>query len=180
MGEVLNHVLEQVRPAAFYETQHREIRVPIIEFAEPTAGNDIGSWKRQQRGIAWGRRRVARQTIPELVNVLTDGRGLRHDGWRGRTGGQVEMRHDKALQRLRRKWFLRMVERQNFGRRQFWRCVSEFFAVWKDALALDIRVEVLEQHLRRDGLLECERGMRDEKNRRDERHADPRLHAASA
>jgi hypothetical protein len=57
---------------------------------------------------------------------------------------------------------------------------KEFLAIGKDALELDIRVEVLEQDLRRDGLLVRERRMRDEKNRRDERHADPRHHAASA
>ena len=108
----------------------------------------------------------------------SDGRRLGRDWGRGGIGRQVEMRRDEALQRLRRKRLLRMVERQNVRRRRFWRRVGEFLAVGKDALELDIRVKVVEQDLRRDGLFERERRMRDEKKRCDERYADPRVHAA--
>jgi hypothetical protein len=66
-----------------------------------------------------------------------------------------------------------MVERQNVARRSSRRRVGEFLAVGKNALELDIRVEVPEQDLRGDGRRERERRMGDEKNRRDERYADP-------
>jgi hypothetical protein len=46
----------------------------------------------------------------------------------------------------------------------------------KDPLEFDIGVEVPEHDLRRDGLLERERRMSDEKDRSDERYVDPRLH----
>ena len=88
------------------------------------------------------------------------------------------MRRDEAFQRLRRERLMRMVQLQNVGRRRFWRRVGEFLAVGKDPLELNIRVEVLEQNLRRDGALVCERHMRDDKNRRNERYADPPPHGA--
>ncbi len=76
--------------------------------------------------------------------------------------GKSEMFGDKALQRLRRKRFPRMVERQNVDRRRSWRRVGEFLTVGKNPLELDIRVEVLEQDLRRAGRRERDRRMRDE------------------
>ena len=78
---------------------------------------------------------------------------------RGGLGRQLEMRDDEALQRLERIRFLGVVERQNLARRGF-RCrVGELLAVGKNALKLDVRVEVAEQDLRRGWPLERKRRM---------------------
>ena len=86
------------------------------------------------------------------------------------------MRDDEALERFRRRRPLGAIERENFVGRRFRRRVSELFAVGKDALKLDVGVEVAELDLRRRGPLERQRRTGDE-NDRSERKADPRLHA---
>ena len=86
---------------------------------------------------------------------------------RGGLGRQVEMRDDEALQPLERIRLLGMVERQNLGRRGFRRRVGELLAVGKDALELDIRVEVAEQNLRWRRPLERKGRLDEQKNRRE-------------
>jgi hypothetical protein len=156
IGEVRRHVLNEISPAAFGEAEHDEIRVPIIKLAESAARHNIGPRQRQQRRIGRHNRLVAGQQRPERVDVPSDGDMFRRRLRSGGLGGQVEMGDDELSQRLERIGLLGMVDRQNLARRGFRRRVGEFLAVGKDPLALDIRVEVLEQDLRRDGVLVCE------------------------
>ena len=108
--------------------------------------------------------------------MLADRRGRGGDARDGDDGRQVEMGGDEALQRVRRQRLLGMIERENFVRRRFRRRIGEFLAVGKNAVELDVVVEVAEQDLRRRGPLERKRRMGDEKDR-GERDADSRFHA---
>src|SRR3984957_16130517 len=90
-------------------------------------------------------------------------RRLRRSGFSRR----LEMGDDEALQRLERIRFLGMIEGQNLVRRGFRRRVGELLAVGKDALKLDVRVEVAEQNLRRGRPLERKRRLDEQKKRRE-------------
>ena len=41
IGEVANHVLDQIMPPTLLQTEHREVRVPVVHLAEPPARDDI-------------------------------------------------------------------------------------------------------------------------------------------
>ncbi len=82
-------------------------------------------------------------------------------------GRQLKMGDDELSQPLERIRFPRVVERQNLGRRGFRRRVGELLAVGKDALELDVRVEVAKQNLRRLRPLERKRRLGEQKNRRE-------------
>ena len=70
MCEVVEHVANEIRPSAFDEPQHREVRVPVVHFAKSSAGNDVGRWKRNQRRSGVRRVRRAGEHGPESANVL--------------------------------------------------------------------------------------------------------------
>ncbi len=85
------------------------------------------------------------------------------------------MLENETFERLRGLRLLDAVERQDVVGRRFRRRVGEFLAVGKDALKLDLGVEIAEQRLRRERPFERKRGM-DEQDR-SESEADARFHA---
>ena len=47
--EIADHVLDQILPAAFLQSEHREVRIPVVDLAKPAAGNHVRPRQRQQR-----------------------------------------------------------------------------------------------------------------------------------
>ena len=74
--EVLAHRADQIVPAAGLQTEHREIRIPVVHLAKASAGYHIALGQRQATGILDLHGRIAREDGPEPIDVLDDGLAL--------------------------------------------------------------------------------------------------------
>ena len=74
--EVLAHRADQIVPAAGLQTEHREIRIPVVHLAKASAGHDIALRQRQAAGILDLNGWIAREDGPEPIDVLDDGLAL--------------------------------------------------------------------------------------------------------
>jgi len=64
IGEVVDHVAQQLRATTGGQAKHREVRIPVIEFAKTAARHDIGMWQLQQRSLLRVGDRLPRENAP--------------------------------------------------------------------------------------------------------------------
>ena len=69
MGEVVEHVVDEILAARHLQPEHREIGVPVVAFAEAAAGHDIRLRQRDQRAVRRHRRARARELRPQPVDA---------------------------------------------------------------------------------------------------------------
>ncbi len=152
--EVPDHVLHQVLPPASRQTQHREIRVPVVQLSEAATRYHVGPGQGQRGRKRGDRRGIARQLRPQLIDVCGD-RQTCGDGplrpHRHSDVGRDEILSDELAQGLRRARPLRVEATQDDRRRRSRHSVRKGLAVREDSSCLDRRKQVLEQILRRAG-----------------------------
>ena len=137
--EVVEHVLHEIGPAALHQTEHREVRIPVVDLAKAAARNDVRFGQRNQRraGVAGIRR--PRENGPKTLDVL--GHALRGNGAitipRGR--GQSEVLLHKVAEHESRPYARRVIPRDDRRRSGPRSRVDEFLRIREDSRELDVR-----------------------------------------
>ena len=70
IGEVVEHAAHQVRPAALHQSQHCEIRIPVVDLAEASSRDDVWVGQRNQRRTRVGAVGWTSQDRPKRFDVL--------------------------------------------------------------------------------------------------------------
>jgi hypothetical protein len=135
-GEVVGHGGQQIVPAARGQTEHDEVRVPVVKLAEAPAGDDIRMRQRQQRGVGRMLRRMPGEHVPQAVDVRAQGL----PGWRDVVAGvhawHVEVPLDERAKVELRLLALAAVSGQDRFRIAARHAVDEGLAVVEHALHL--------------------------------------------
>src|SRR5258708_23316814 len=149
MRKIADHVLNKIAATTLAEPQHGEIAVSIVEFAKTRAWNHVRLRKREQRRMWVDVRGLARELVPERINVFAKRCRPGQVRNRGSLRGQIEMVFHKALQLRLRLGLFRMIQAKDFRWRRFRDRVCKFLAVRKDPFHLHPGKEILEYDLRR-------------------------------
>jgi hypothetical protein len=179
--EVANHVADEIVAPALRQTEHGEIRIPVVNLPKAAARHHVRPRQGQQGRIRRRGGAGAGQRVPQPIDVRDDGHVIGR-GWRRPRdrGGQRKMRVHKALERLRGIRVRRVVLRQNLIRRGVRHRICECLAVAVNRCGLDRDEQILEQHLGWVGIGRSRRRSRLRRNDRQQGQEKRRDQADSA